>query len=307
MSKLSLRRIICLVSIFCALGLVLGHAPSAAAALPDPSTSSAAQAAARAAYGKLPLSFEVNQGQTAKPVKFLSRGAGYALFLTPTEAVLTLRAPDPASKHKPGRTAALRPVSFTASPPKPAQTTYSVLRIGLAGASPNPQLSGLDELAGKSNYFIGHDPHKWHSNIPTYRRVQYRGVYPGIDLVYYGNQRQLEYDFVLAPLADPTQIELRFTGAKQLRLDAAGNLVVELAGGQVIEHAPQVYQEIGGERRPLAGGYVLHPGQRVGFKLARYDRQRAVIIDPGLVYSTYLGGSGFDEGNGIAVSMRVTG
>src|SRR5689334_22226537 len=301
MSKLSLRRIICLVSIFCALGLVLGHAPSAAAALPDPSTSSAAQAAARAAYGKLPLSFEVNQGQTNKQVKFLSRGAGYALFLTPSEAVLTLRAPDPARKHQPGRTAALRPVSFTASPPKPAVAKYSVLRIGLEGASPNPQISGLDELAGKSNYFIGHDPKKWRSNIPTYRRVQYRGVYPGIDLVYYGNQRQLEYDFVLAPLADPAQIELRFAGARQLRLDAAGNLVVELAGGQVIEPAPQVYQEIDGERRPLAGGYVLHQGQRVGFKLARYDRHRTVIIDPGLVYSTYLGGSDVDGGFGIAV------
>src|SRR5689334_13692317 len=164
MSKLSLRRIICLVSIFCALGLVLGHAPSAAAALPDPSTSSAAQAAARAAYGKLPLSFEVNQGQTAKQVKFLSRGAGYVLFLTPSAAVLTLRIPDSASKHQPGRTAALRPISLTAAP-KPAVAKYSVLRIGLEGATPNPQLSGLDELAGKSNYFIGHDPKKWRSNI----------------------------------------------------------------------------------------------------------------------------------------------
>jgi beta-propeller repeat-containing protein len=250
-------------------------------------------------YGKLPLSFEVNQGQTNKQVKFLSRGPGYALFLTPTEAVLTLRAPDPASKHQPREAAALRPVRLMASPPKSAATKYSVLRIGLEEATPHPQISGLDELAGKSNYFVGHDPGKWHRNIPTYRRVQYRGVYPGIDLVYYGNQGQLEYDFVLAPQADPAQIELRFASARHLHLDAEGNLVVELAGGEVIEHAPLVYQEIGGERRRLVGGYVLHRGQRVGFKLARYDRHRAVIIDPSLLYSTYLGGS--DEGSGIAV------
>ncbi len=166
----------------------------------------------------------------------------------------------------------------------------------LVGANAKAKVTGLEELPGKSNYFIGNDPKKWRTNVPNYAKVKYANVYPGVDLVYYGNQRQLEYDFVLAPGADPRQIELSFDGAKRLRLDADGNLIVSIAGGEVIEHKPVIYQDIGGMRRRVAGGYALRNGHTVGFKLAGYDHHRSLTIDPSLVYSTYLGGSNADVG-----------
>ncbi len=228
-----------------------------------PKDGAAAKVAASDAYGKLPLSFEPNQGQTDQQVKFLSRGPGYALFLTPAEAVFTLRTPN----GKRNAQKSLLPISA-----KPFEhelaTKYSVLRIGLEHANSGPRISGTDELPGKSNYFVGKDPKKWHSNIPTYRKVKYSGVYPGVDLVYYGNQRQLEYDFVVAPGADPNTIGLKFTGARRLSIDKDGDLVAQLRGGKVIEHAPLIYQEIDGVRRPIAGGYRLKRDHTVGFKLA---------------------------------------
>jgi hypothetical protein len=180
-------------------------------------------------------------------------------------------------------------------------STSAILRIRLEHANPTPRLNGVDEQVGKSNYFIGNERSRWISNIPTYGRVKYSGIYPGVDLVYYGSQRQLEYDFVLAPESDPDRIELRFAGAKRLRVDQDGNLVVQMAGGEAIEHTPVIYQEIGGRRRPVAGGYVLKSKDKVGFKLASYDRDNAVTIDPSLAYSTYLGGSSGDGGEGIVV------
>ena len=247
-----------------------------------------------AGYGKLPLSFEANQGQTDKQVKFLSRGPGYALFLTPTEAVLSLKAGNGQHTKK----NSVLPVSRGS---KGAASKAAVLRIRLEHANGNAEVSGIDELAGKGNYFIGNDPAKWQRNIPTFGGVKYRQVYSGVDLVYYGNQRQLEYDFVLAPEADPRQIELSFAGAKRLRLDADGNLIVSIAGGEVIEHKPVIYQDIDGMRRRVAGGYELRKDHTVGFELADYDDHRSLTIDPSLVYSTYLGGSSDDFGRGIAV------
>jgi hypothetical protein len=158
-----------------------------------------------AAYGKLPLSFEANQGQTDRRVKFLSRGPGYGLFLTPTGAVLSLRA----GTDRLGKKNSALPISRIQ---KPLLQKSAVLCMRLEHANSNAKISGLDELAGKSNYFIGKDPTKWRRNIPTFGKVKYQQVYPGVDLVYYGNQRQLKYDFVLQPGADPQQIELRFDG-----------------------------------------------------------------------------------------------
>jgi hypothetical protein len=262
------------------------------------------------AYGKLPLSFEINQGQTDRRVRFLSRGRGYALFLTGNEAVLTLHkgsprsqfASDAAGRRLPMVNGWLHPAAFkpAAADRQSQQTTTEVLRMRLIGANARANISGLEELPGRSNYFIGQDPTKWRTQVPNYARVKYANVYPGMDLVYYGNQRQLEYDFVLAPGTDPRQIELSFDGAKRLQLDADGNLILSIGGGEVIEHKPVIYQDIGGMRRRVTGGYALRNGHRVGFKLAGYDGQRSLTIDPSLVYSTYLGGSG-DEGNGIAL------
>ena len=152
-----------------------------------------------------------------------------------------------------------------------------------------------------SNYFIGNDPDKWYSDIPSYGRVQSRDVYPGIDLVYYGNQRQLEYDFVVAPGADPAAISLDFEGADKLSLDAQGNLILRITGGEVILNTPIIYQEIDGVKQPILGSYLLRSQDEVGFLVTAYDASLPLVIDPVLVYSTYLGGSANDRGYGIAI------
>ena len=198
----------------------------------------------------------------------------------------------------------LQRTTFMAAPTeqeRDPRSTAAVLRMKLVGTNAGAKVTGLEELPGKSNYIIGNDPKKWRTNVPNYGRVKYAQVYPDVDLVYYGNQRELEYDFVLAPGADPRQIELNFGGAKRLRLDADGNLIVSIAGGEVLEHKPVIYQDIGGMRRRVAGGYELRNSHTVGFKLAGYDDQRRLTIDPSLGYSTYLGGNNEDLGNGIAL------
>ena len=231
------------------------------------------------AYGKLPMSFKANQGQTDAQVDFLSRGSGYTLFLTPKEAVLDLKGPN----------------------------TPTALRMQLVGANPTPDVAGLDELPGKINYLIGTDSSHWYTDVSSYARVKYQDVYPAIDLVYYGNQRQLEYDFILAPGADPGDLRLAFKGTDEITLDAQGNLVLRVEGGEVILNAPVIYQEVVGTRLPISGGYFLHysaPGEAVneiGFQIGTYDTSRPLIIDPVLLYSTYLGGASVDQINGIAV------
>lgn len=172
------------------------------------------QATVQIAYGKLPLHFEANQGQTDRQVKFLARGRGYSLFLTATEAVLVLRqSSDQPHKHSlaSGERARVKGVAPEQTGQASSQSNRgAVLRMQLVGASPASQMVGLEELPGKANYFIGNDPTKWRTNIPTYAKVEYREVYPGVNLVYYGNQGQLEYDFTVAPGADPKAIKLAF-------------------------------------------------------------------------------------------------
>jgi hypothetical protein len=233
-------------------------------------------------YGQLPLSFEINQGQTDPQVNFLARGSGYTLFLTPSEAVLSLQ----------------KAAQAAAAPPA---ATADVLGMQLLGANPNAKVAGLDELPGKSNYYIGNDPSQWHTNVANYGRVACAGVYPGINLVYYGNQRQLEYDFQVAAGVDPGRIRLVFTGAQGMDLDGQGDLVLHTPGGDVVEHAPLLYQEKAGVREAVAGHYVVHGAGQVGFAVEAYDPSQVLVIDPILSYSTYLGGSGGELGSGIAV------
>jgi len=225
----------------------------------------------RAAYGHLPLIFEANRGQSNPAVKFLARGSGYELFLTANEAVL-----------------ALQPSSVMT---QPTARQLSVLSMGLARANPHAAVSGVDLLPGKSNYFIGNDPSQWYRAIPQYSRVRYRNVYPGIDLVYYGNRGRLESDFEVAPGSDPGQVALRFRGVDQIRIDAGGNLVLSIRGGDVVLQSPRVYQRFGEEERTVAGRFELRGKDEAGFVLGDYDRSRTLIIDPVLTYSTYLGGS----------------
>ena len=240
-----------------------------------------------AAYGKLPLSFEINQGQTNGQVKFLSRGSGYNLFLTSTEAVLSL--------HQPGTD----------------DKASSALRINLVAANPHAKIEGLDQLPGKSNYFIGKNPRNWHTAVSTFERVYYHEIYKGIDLVYYGNQRQLENDFVVSPGADASTIALAFGGAKKIAIDKDGNLLLQIGGGQVQLQRPVIYQLVDGIRQDVSGTYVLKSSGDVGFDVAAYDHSRSLVIDPVLVYSSYLGGNGTEVGNAIYVddagSAYITG
>jgi hypothetical protein len=260
-------------------------------------THSVAKAHVQEAYGKLPLSFEANAGQTDPRVKFLSRGSGYSLFLTESEAVLALTKKDNAAG--PAQAAQAKLTAITAAPSQ--KSTSAVLRMKLVGARPPAKVTGQEGLAGKVNYFIGNDPAKWRTDVPTYGKVRYERVYPGIDLVYYGNQRQLEYDFVVAPGADPARIRLGFDGAQKIHVDAQGGLVVQTGSGAVRWQKPVVYQETNGVRKTIEGKYLLRRGHQVSFEVAAYDSTKPLIIDPTLVYSTYLGGSGSEIGVGIAV------
>jgi hypothetical protein len=237
-------------------------------------------------YAQLPLTFEKNQGQTESQVKFIARGKGYSAFLTAGEIVLSLR-PSNATRQQPLG--------------QPAKSAGAFLQFKLLGAVQHPVVVGEDLQPGRVNYFIGRDPAKWQRNVPTYARVRYKNVYPGIDLVYYGNHRQLEYDFAISPGADPGHIQFQIQGANQIRIDATGDLVLETASGTLRFQTPLVYQESGGVRVPVRGSYVLENSSRVAFRVARYDSSKPLVIDPVLVYSTYLGGSGNDQPAGIAV------
>ncbi len=258
--------------------------------------SRAEQSRAAGAYGKLPLGFEANQGQTDSRVRFLSHGKGYSLFLTPNEAVLALQK---GRTQKPER---------NAKGPQPASeggkfAAPAVLRMHLRGSNVAADMVGSDELPGKSNYLIGNDPANWRSNVPNYRKVAEHGVYPGIDLVYYGTQRQLEYDFVVAPGADPRAIRLAFQGADRLRIDSQGNLIATVRGGEVSFQRPIAYQAApDGAKQVVAARYLIKGRRNVEFKVGKHDPGRSLIIDPTLAYSTYLGGSNIDGANAIAVA-----
>src|SRR5216684_8132341 len=184
-------------------------------------------------YGKLPLYFEANRGQTDPEVKFLVRGPQQTLFLTSTEAVMVVTKRDPPAGEP----------ATHGKPKRRGPATGTVLRMTFAGANPTARVTGLEELTGRANYFIGNDPSKWQTNVPTYARVRYQELYPGIDLVYYGNQRQLEYDFIVHPGADPSAIALGFAGADKLEVDARGDLLVHMAAGEIRQRKPVIYQE----------------------------------------------------------------
>lgn len=239
---------------------------------------SATRARVADAYGRLPLSFEANHGQTDPRVKFLSRGSGYALFLTATESVLVLNGP-------PMKTS---PVSQEV---RTVKQRSAAVRIKLAGANSLTKLEGIDELPGKSNYFIGKDTRRWRTNVPNYARVQYRSVYPGVDLIYYGNQDRIEFDFVVAAGADYRNIKFEIKGARKTRVDEGGDLVLATSMGEVRQHRPLVYQDVGGTKRVIPSQYVFDEKRRVGFEVGKYDKSRTLIIDPVISYSTYLGGN----------------
>lgn len=213
-------------------------------------------------YGNLPLAFEENIGQTDRRVKFLARGSGFQLFLTPTQAVYRVQ--------------------------------NSVLRMELAGATRKPHVRGLNRLSSESHY-LDRKPSITH--VRHFGRVEIQNVYPGIDLTYYGNGRELEYDFIIAPGADPRSIAIDVEGADRIAIDDEGKLLITTAAGTIAWRAPAIVQS----GRTVAGGYVLRSRNRIGFHVDTYDRQQPLIIDPVLAYSMSIGGSGIDSGYAVAV------
>lgn len=245
-------------------------------------------------YGKLPLTFEANQGQTDPRVKFLAHGSGYSVFLTSGQMVLDLRpsavVPNAASN--------------SAAPTANQKPANIVFRVNLVGANQNPKVVGEELQPGKVNYFIGNDPKKWQTDVPVYKQVRYQDVYPGIDLVYYGNQSRVEHDFVIAPGADPSQVQFDVKGADSLSIASNGDLSLHKGADEVRLQAPVIYQESHGLRVPVTGRYTVKHSTHVSFILGAYDKTKPLVIDPVLVYGTFLGGLADDEALGIAVDSN---
>jgi len=344
MRKLRRFPLVCCAALLCALGLIFvpkwtGRTSPQVVRAASPSVSTQLQtlglesstvppefrAHVAENYGKLPLSFEANRGQSDKQVKFLSRGHGYTLFLTNDEAVLSLRRSG--MKLDDTHTVGFSPSAFK---PGAGDEQSAVLRMKLIGANTGALVSGNAEQEGMSNYFIGNDPSQWRTNVANYSQVRYQDAYPGVDLVYYGNQQQLEYDFVVAPGADPRTITLdvaadsdahaAISSTARPRIADNGDLLVPTNGGEVRFHKPVVYQTsnsldrhaIGGQplavearnieaKNAIDGRWILKGGNRVGFEVAAYDTSKPLVIDPALSYSTYLGGTGTDGAFGVAI------
>jgi len=229
-------------------------------------------------FGARQINFEPYLSPDGRQTKFASRTAGDTLLVSPSEAELRL-------------------VRGTA--------TSAVRRMRLLNANPKASAAGLEELTGKVNYFIGNDPAQWRTNVPIYAKVTYRGIYPGIDVVYYGDQGSLEYDFVVSPRADPRVIRLTFDGADRVDIDPQGSVRLETVAGFVFVRKPVVFQKMGPQRRQVAGKYLLLGLNEVAFQLGTYDRSKALVIDPTLVYSTFFGGSGDENRTGIARDPRA--
>ncbi len=234
----------------------------------DPEAASAADA-----FARIPFHFEPAAGE---PGRFVARGAGYTLLLEDGQATFAFKSAADASSaiH-------LRVVGGNASAPE-----------------------GCDPLPSVSNYFLGDDPRQWRSSVPNYARVAYRSIHPGIDLVFHGDGRALEYDFLVAPLADPRRIELEFAGAERMELTAEGALVLHADGRTLTQQAPRLWQDVGAERREVRGSFVLRGNDRVAFDIGDYDATLPLVIDPTLVYGTFIGGSGLDWAWAIAVDSQ---
>jgi photosystem II stability/assembly factor-like uncharacterized protein len=244
-------------------------------------------------YGELPLSFERNDGQAGSDVKFISRGPGYDLLLTSDGAVLNLR-----------KSAAYHDGQLPFDNNRRTAYSISQLYLKMIGAREATAVSGDAELPGKVNYFVGSDPNAWRNGIPTFRKVKYSGIFPGVDLVYYGNRKELEYDFVLGPRANPALIRFEIAGAETIKIDAAGDLHLTTKQGEVQLRQPEIYQvDESGGRQHVDGHYVVK-GRQIGFKVAAFDYRKALVIDPVLSYSTLLGSGGGEQGNSIAVDSQ---
>ncbi len=241
----------------------------------------------------MPIYFEANRGQIEEPVDFVARGRDHTIYLSAGGALVALRE------------AGLSGDSIRHDPLRPGtEATVHFVRMSLRGGNSKAEVAGQEQFAGRVNYLIGNNPAAWRQGIPMFAKVCYAGVYPGVDVIYYGNDRQLEYDFIVAPGADPSAIALRFDGADRLEIDGTGDLVLHLGKGQLRHHKPIVYQTVKGVRREVAGSYRLKDRRTVVFALGTYDRREPLVIDPWLSYSTYLGGGRSDGAWAVAADAQ---
>lgn len=252
-------------------------------------------AVSAAPLGAVPIHFEENVGQTDSSVRFIARGAGYTIFLTPQEAVFLLstieKTPrNPHDRHKPRLF-------------KPSAQALAV-RMKLLGANASPEISGTGKLPGVSNYFFGKNKDRWHTHVANYASAAYSGVYPGIDMLYYGNQRQLEYDFVVQAGADPSAIKFAFSGVNETSLSPTGDLQMKNGLRTLVLHSPSIYQLENGIRKPISGRYSLNPDHSIGVSVPNFDHSKQLVIDPVLQYSTYVGGSGDDFAYTLALDPQ---
>ncbi len=245
----------------------------------------------RSAYPDLPMLFEENQGQTDPQVRFVSRGEGYTLFVTPTEATFVLAGPPEAQT----------PDSLALEPR--GRGTSTVLNMRLLGANAGSALTGSGPTETAVNYFVGNDPAQWTRDVPTFSRLRKRDVYPGIDMVYRGTRGELEYDFIVSPGADPSDIRMRLDGPDRVRLDQ-GSLVAEFGDRKLVQHPPSIYQKIDGERQAVDGSFLITDDGEVRFDIGTYEADLPLVIDPIVSYSTYLGGSANDTPIGLAVDAE---
>jgi hypothetical protein len=229
-------------------------------------------------FGTTPLVFEPNHGQADSSVRFLSRGDRYGLFLTETEAIVSLSGATPA-----------------------------LIRMQLEGQNPHPRIYGSGTQSGASHYFKGTDASKWQGSVPHFLKVDYQEVYPGIDLTYYGNQRQLEYDFTVRPHASPDTIKLKFSGVDRIEIGVEGDLILHTVAGDFRHERPRVFQHRNGVEESVEGQFVLLGSGRVGFKIGKYDSDLPLVIDPKFVYSTYFGGIGANGDIGYDLKVDALG
>lgn len=277
--------------------LVAGDGRRTNVALPDISGKESEKTVSEAKllddFGKTPLNFEINAGQTDSQIKFLTRGTNYNLLLTSNEAILKLSAPSRETKVKKNK-----PKNSILN----GNELPDTVKVSFKDSDPEARVTGLGELPGTTNYLIGNNPERWQTGIKNYGKVKYEQIYPGIDLLFYGNRSSLEYDFIVSPQADPSIIRINFDGAKKIKIDRSGDLLIKTKNGVIRQHKARLYQEKDGRRMEIEGGYVRLGRSQIGFKVGSYDRSRPLVIDPVLVYSTYAGGGmGSSRGLGIAV------
>jgi hypothetical protein len=274
---------------------------AAAAPLQAPALRAEDSARVRASMETLPLAFEANQGQTDPQVKYMARGNGYTVFLTANDTVFALHSSSQAAATRVTRNHGLAGTTQPAAAPAAEKDRTAAIHMHIIGGNPQSQIIADSKLPGRSNYFIGNDRSQWHPDVAQYARISYRDAYPGVTMAFYGVQKQLEFDFIVAPGAIPAAIRLGVTGASRIATDHSGNLILASSAGDVLLHKPVAYQQKDGAREPVDARFVLQSKNQVSFELGNYDRSRELVIDPSVTYATYLGGTAEDDGNAIAI------